>query len=52
VVPAALETFAEPMGLMDGAARLGDPLAKLPTVFHLLWWGQLQVDLRAGRGHW
>lgn len=41
----ALGLLAEPMPLMDAALRLGDPLATLPTLFHLLWCGLLQADL-------
>ncbi|MEV0733969.1 TnsA-like heteromeric transposase endonuclease subunit [Polymorphospora sp. NPDC050346] len=42
---AAPAVFAEPTPLMDGAMLLGDPLASLPTVFHLLWCGRLRADL-------
>ncbi|MEV4814138.1 TnsA-like heteromeric transposase endonuclease subunit [Micromonospora tulbaghiae] len=45
VAAAAPSMFAEPTPLMDGATRLGDPLASLPTVFHLLWCGRLSTDL-------
>jgi len=45
VATAAPSVFAEPTPLMDGAAQLGDPLASLPTVFHLLWCGRLHTDL-------
>ncbi|MBM0238239.1 TnsA-like heteromeric transposase endonuclease subunit [Micromonospora sp. ATA32] len=45
VAAAAGVVFADPLPLMDGAERLGDPLATLPTVFHLLWCGWLGVDL-------
>ncbi|MET7300663.1 TnsA-like heteromeric transposase endonuclease subunit [Embleya sp. NPDC005575] len=40
------EAFHEPQLLMDGAEAAGDPLAVLPTLFHLLWWGDLHTDLR------
>lgn len=43
VAAAAPAVFAEPTPLMDGATRLGDPLASLPTVFHLLWCGRAAV---------
>ncbi|MEO3781394.1 TnsA-like heteromeric transposase endonuclease subunit [Micromonospora sp. B11E3] len=46
VVAAAPVVFAEPVALMHGAARLGDPLATLPTVFHLLWWAGCTLTLR------
>jgi hypothetical protein len=45
VAAAAARVFGEAMPLMDGAALLGDPLASLPTVFHLLWCGKLSTDL-------
>ncbi|MDG4786231.1 TnsA-like heteromeric transposase endonuclease subunit [Micromonospora sp. WMMD1102] len=45
VAAAAPAMFAEPTPLMDGATRLGDPLASLPAVFHLLWCGRLSTDL-------
>lgn len=45
VATAAPAVFAEPTALVDGAALLGDPLASLPAVFHLLWCGQLRTDL-------
>ncbi len=37
--------FAEPRPLMDGAARVGDPIAVLPVLFHLLWVHELVVDV-------
>jgi len=39
-----LRLLDEPMPLMD-AAGLGDPLATLPTQFHLLWCGLVRADL-------
>lgn len=39
------EVFATPLGLMDGAARVGDPIAVLPVLFHLLWRQTLAADL-------
>ena len=45
LVPAVLEAFAEPRGLMDGAGIAGDPLATLPAAFHLLWCHRLETDL-------
>ncbi|MEV4281517.1 TnsA-like heteromeric transposase endonuclease subunit [Actinoplanes xinjiangensis] len=45
VAAAAAGVFAEPTPLMAGAELLGDPLASLPTVFHLLWCGCLRTDL-------
>ena len=45
VVAALGEVFAEPAPLMDGAAAVGDPIAVLPVLFHLLWRGELTCDL-------
>lgn len=39
------EVFADPAPLMDGAAAVGDPVAVLPVLFHLLWRHDLIVDL-------
>ncbi|MEV5161339.1 TnsA-like heteromeric transposase endonuclease subunit [Streptomyces sp. NPDC053728] len=39
------EVFHEPQLLMDGAQAAGDPLAVMPTLFYLLWCGDLHVDL-------
>lgn len=41
------EVFAEPRGLLAGAGMVGDPIAVLPVLFHLLWTGGLVVDLSA-----
>lgn len=30
---------------MAGAAVVGDPIAVLPVLFHLLWCGELAVDV-------
>jgi hypothetical protein len=46
VVAALREVFAEPTPLMDGADAVGDPIAVLPVLFHLLWCGELTCDLR------
>ncbi|WP_045297281.1 MULTISPECIES: TnsA-like heteromeric transposase endonuclease subunit [Streptomyces] len=40
-----LALFSVPSPLVARAALLGDPIAVLPTVFHLLWLGQLTADL-------
>lgn len=40
-----VEVFVTPSGLMDGAARVGDPIAVLPVLFHLLWRQTLTADL-------
>jgi hypothetical protein len=39
------EAFAEPAPLMAGAASVGDPLAVLPALFHLMWRHVLVADL-------
>lgn len=38
-------TFREPLPLLDGAMRVGDPIAVLPTLYHLLWTHVLVADL-------
>ncbi|WP_242433164.1 TnsA-like heteromeric transposase endonuclease subunit [Streptomyces sp. Root264] len=40
--------FARPRGLLAGVGALGDPIAVLPVLFHLLWCRELAVDLEAG----
>jgi hypothetical protein len=42
---AAETVFANPTPLMAGAAALGDRLATLPAVFHLMWQRRLFADL-------
>jgi hypothetical protein len=37
--------FAHPTRLLDGAEQVGDPLAVLPVLFHLLWHQKLHVEL-------
>lgn len=37
--------FREPLPLLNGAERVGDPIAVLPTLFHLLWRHVLETDL-------
>jgi len=39
--------FTQPMALADGARTVGDPVAVLPVLFHLLWHGRLLADLTA-----
>lgn len=39
------EVFAAPARLMAGAEAVGDPLAVLPALFHLLWSHELATDL-------
>lgn len=45
VTVALREVFAVPGTLMDGARQVGDPIAVLPMLFHLLWSQVLAVDL-------
>jgi putative transposase len=40
-----LDCFLRPQALMAGAERVGDPLAVLPVLFHLMWRGELGADL-------
>jgi hypothetical protein len=45
----ALETaFAVPAPLLEGTESAGDPIAVLPSVFHMLWSGGLRADLVCG----
>jgi hypothetical protein len=37
--------FAAPAPLMAGAEAVGDPIAVLPVLFHLLWRHELVTDL-------
>ncbi|HET6860000.1 MAG TPA: hypothetical protein VFH94_23260 [Streptomyces sp.] len=43
-----LEVFVDGDGLLAGARRVGDQIAVLPVLFHLLWRRALAVDLEAG----
>lgn len=45
VVTRLLALFSMPSPLVAQAALLGDPIAVLPTVFHLFWLGRLTADL-------
>ncbi|MFC5054336.1 TnsA-like heteromeric transposase endonuclease subunit [Saccharothrix xinjiangensis] len=45
VAGALREVFAEPAGLLEGAGAVGDPIAVLPVLFHLLWRRELRVEL-------
>jgi hypothetical protein len=47
LVAPPLDTFMTPRPLVEGVDRVGDPIAVLPTVFHLLWSGLLRTDLTA-----
>ena len=40
--------FSQPTPLMEAAGSVGDPIAVLPSAFHMLWSGQLQADLAGG----
>jgi hypothetical protein len=44
--------FATARPLMDGAAAVGDPIAVLPVVYHLLWLGHLRADLAVRLDGW
>lgn len=37
--------FATERGLLEGCRAVGDPIAVLPTLFHLLWTGHVTADL-------
>ena len=39
--------FSTPTPLLAGGQTAGDPIAVLPTLFHLLWCGELSADLSA-----
>lgn len=43
-----VEVFADGAGLLDGARRVGDQIAVLPVLFHLLWRRILTMDLETG----
>lgn len=40
-----VEVFTEPMPLLAGAEVVGDPIAVLPSLFHMMWTGILTTDL-------
>ncbi|MEU9158426.1 TnsA-like heteromeric transposase endonuclease subunit [Streptomyces sp. NPDC048417] len=42
-----VRVFADGGGLLDGARRVGDQIAVLPVLFHLLWRRVLAVDLQS-----
>lgn len=42
-----LEAFAGPRPLLDGAMAVGDRIAVLPSLFHLMWAGILSADLES-----
>jgi hypothetical protein len=39
------QAFSNPRALLDGTQLVGDPIAVLPTLFHLLWTHVLEADL-------
>lgn len=39
------QVFAEPLPLLEGERTVGDPIAVLPTLYHLLWTHTLVADL-------
>ncbi|RDG35041.1 TnsA-like heteromeric transposase endonuclease subunit [Streptomyces corynorhini] len=45
VVGALRAVFAEPQGLLTGVREVGDPIATLPVLYHMLWCHELAVDL-------
>jgi hypothetical protein len=47
---ALVKVFASPTPLMAGAEAVGDPVAVLPVLFHLLWCHELLADLSAPLG--
>lgn len=44
-----LEVFARPSPLLAGVEAVGDRIAVLPSLFHLMWTGALAADLVSGR---
>jgi hypothetical protein len=46
-VTALREVFARPRELLVGVREVGDPVAVLPVLFHLLWTRELGTDLTA-----
>jgi hypothetical protein len=46
VVAALMAVVTGPMPLLVAAEQVGDPVAVLPVLFHLLWCQELVVDLR------
>jgi len=45
--PASAITFAQASPLLATVRSVGDPIAVLPTAFHLMWSGVLHADLAA-----
>jgi hypothetical protein len=46
-----LDVFAEPTPVLAGVRAVGDRIAVLPTLFHLLWTGMLVTDLASAPLH-
>ncbi len=44
VAEALRAVFAEPQGLLSAARMVGDPIAVLPVLYHLIWCRELVVD--------
>jgi hypothetical protein len=42
-----LRVFGQPTPLVVGACEVGDPIAVLPVLYHLLWRGDLRTDVTA-----
>lgn len=45
IVSRLLDVFEQPKALFDGAAQVGDRLAVLPVLYHLMWRQRLVADL-------
>ncbi|EHM28571.1 hypothetical protein SPW_3086 [Streptomyces sp. W007] len=52
VVDRCLDAFTSETPLRVGVERVGDPIAALPVLFHLLWSGWLAADLSAVLGEY
>ena len=50
VAASLLQTFMTPMQLLAGTQAVGDPIAVLPVLFHLLWQQRLTADLSVPLG--
>ena len=47
---ALVSAFGQGCSLVEGAGSVGDPIAVLPTLYHLLWSGELVADLTTRLG--
>ncbi|MFD6161479.1 TnsA-like heteromeric transposase endonuclease subunit [Nocardia sp. NPDC060256] len=52
VAAALREAFGEPRPLIEGVRSVGDPIAVLPVLFHLVWCAELAVDLAVRLEGW